>query len=75
MCKTSIISKLSKNYSWLNTKSKHICERDIFFVLPRNVIETYCRFKYDFNTSVPFGMLDGGPQIILANIDNKKRSI
>ena len=56
-------------------KSKHSCESVIFFDVPKNIIEPNCRFKYDFNTAVTLNILDGGSQVILANIVNKKRFI
>ena len=56
-------------------KSKHSCESTIYYNLPREVINEYCTFQYFYNTTVMPSVLDGGPQILLANILTPKRLI
>ena len=41
----------------------------------REVINEYCTFQYFYNTTVMPSVLDGGPQILLANILTPKRLI
>ena len=54
-------------------KSKHSCASVIFYKLPPALINSNCQFKYFYNTSVIPSVLDGGSQIVLANMINKKK--
>ena len=56
-------------------KSKHSCESAIYYNLSKEVINDYCTFKYFYNTTVMPSVLDGGPQILLANLLTPKRLI
>ena len=62
-----------KNCFWL--KSKHSCKSAIYYNLSKEVINEYCTFRYFYNTTVMPSVLDGGPQILLANILTPKRLI
>ena len=53
-------------------KSKHSCESAICFNLTKEIINTYCTFHYFYNISVMPSILDGGSQILLANIMTPK---
>ena len=56
-------------------KSKQSCESAIYYNLSKEVINEYCTFKYFYNTTVMPSVLDGGSQIILANILTPRRLI
>ena len=56
-------------------KTKHSCESALFYELDSALVRQNCKFKYYFNVSVIPSVLDGGSQIILANMLNEKRLI
>ena len=56
-------------------KSKHSCESAIYYNISKEVINDYCTFKYFYNTTVIPSILDGGPQILLANLLTPKRLV
>ena len=56
-------------------KTKLSCESAIFYNLTRDVILENCKFKYFYNITVLPSILDGGSQILLANMLNPKRLI
>ena len=56
-------------------KTKHSCESALFYNLDSAFVRQNCKFKYYYNTTVIPSVLDGGSQIILANMLNEKRLI
>ena len=56
-------------------KTKHSCESALFYDLDNALVRQNCKFKYFFNETVIPSVLDGGSQIILANMLNEKRLI
>ena len=56
-------------------KSKHSCESAIFYNLTADVVYSVCQFDYFYNITVPPSILDGGSNILLANILSPKRLI
>ena len=56
-------------------KTKHSCESALFYNLNSTLIKQNCKFKYYYNTSVIPSVLDGGSEIILANMLNEKTLI
>ena len=54
-------------------ETKHSCESAIFYKLGSDVIKENCNFKYSYNATVIPSVLDGGSQIVLANMINKKK--
>ena len=56
-------------------KTKHSCESALFYNLSNPLIKQNCEFKYMYNTSVIPAVLDGGSQIVLANMLPDKRLI
>ena len=75
MCKQIWHSYYCEELFLVKHKSKHSCESAIYYNLPREVINEYCTFQYFYNTTVMPSVLDGGPQILLANILTPKRLI
>ena len=75
MCKQIWHSYYCEELFLVKHKSKHSCESAIYYNLPREVINEYCTFQYFYNTTVTPSVLDGGPQILLANILTPKRLI
>ena len=73
MCKQIWHSYYCEELFLVKHKSKHNCESAIYYNLPKEVINEYCTFKYFYNTTVMPSVLDGGPQILLANILTPKR--
>ena len=53
-------------------KTKHSCESALFYNLDSTLVKQNCKFKYYYNTSVIPSVLDGGSEIILANMLNEK---
>ena len=59
----------------VKSKNRYSCTSAIYFNLDPQIIKENCEFKFYFNkTDVKPTMLDGGPQIILANWPSYKRS-
>ena len=56
-------------------KIKHSCESAIFYNLTADVVYSVCQFDYFYNTTVPPSILDGGSNILLANMFSPKRLI
>ena len=56
-------------------KTKHSCESAIFYNLTADVVYSVCQFDYFYNTTVPPSILDGGSNILLANMLSPKRFI
>ena len=57
-------------------KTKYICESEIYFNLGTEIIKENCGFQYYFNTTdVKPTVLDGGHEIVLANLPNNKHVI
>ena len=75
MCKQIWYSYFCEELFLVKHKSKHSCESAIYYNLSKEVINEYCSFKYFYNTTVMPSVLDGGPQILLANILTPKRLI
>ena len=75
MCKQIWHSYYCEELFLVKHKSKHSCESAIYYNLSKEVINDYCTFKYFYNTTVMPSVLDGGPQILLANMLTPKRLI
>ena len=56
-------------------KTKHSCESALFYNLESAFVKQNCQFKYFYNTTVIPSVLDGGSEIVLANMLNEKRLI
>ena len=56
-------------------KTKHSCESAIFYNLTADVVYSICQFDYFYNTTVTPSILDGGSNILLANMLSPKRLI
>ena len=54
-------------------KAKHSCERTIFYKLDKDTIKRKYHYRYLYNTTVIPSVLDGGTQIVLANMGNNKK--
>ena len=75
MCKQIWHSYYCEELFLVKHKSKHSCESAIYYNLSKEVINDYCTFKYFYNTTVMPSVLDGGPQILLANLLTPKSLI
>ena len=75
MCKQIWHSYYCEELFLVKHKSKHSCESAIYYNLSKEVINEYCSFKYFYNTTAMPSVLDGDPQILLANILAPKRLI
>ena len=75
MCKQIWCSYYCEELFLVKHKSKHSCESAIYYNLSKEVINEYCTFKYFYNTTVMPSVLDGDPQILLANTLTPKRLI
>ena len=75
MCKQIWHSYYCEELFLVKHKSKHSRESAIYYNLSKEVINNYCTFKYFYNTTVMPRVLDGGPQILLANMLTPKRLI
>ena len=52
--------------------SRFTCESAVFQHLPEDKIERLCTIEYAYNKTVPPSILDGGDQIVLANMRGDK---
>ena len=75
MCKQIRHTYYCEELFLVKHKTKHSCESAIFYNLPRDIILHNCDFKYFHNISVQPSVLDGGSQLVLANMLNDKRLI
>ena len=72
MCKQIWHTYYCEELFLVKHKSKHSCESAIYYNLTKEIINTYCAFHYLYNISVMPSVLDGGSQILLANIMTPK---
>ena len=56
-------------------KTKHSCESAIFYNLTADVVYSVCQADYFYNTTVTPSILDGGSNVLLANMLSPKRFI
>ena len=56
-------------------KSKYSCESAAYFKLSAEVIKANCQFKYYYNIPVSPSVLNGGHQIVLANMISEKKLV
>ena len=75
MCKKIRSTYYCEELFLVKHKTKHSCESAIFYNLSREIIVQNCKFQYYYNTTVIPSILDGGSQILLANMLNSKRLI
>ena len=75
MCKKIRHTYYCEELFLVKHKTKHSCESAIFYNLTRETILENCEFNYFYNTSVMPTVLDGGNQILLANMLKEKRLI
>ena len=75
MCKKLRHTYYCEELFLVKHKSKHSCESAIFYNLTADVVYSVCQFDYFYNTTVPPSILDGGSNILLANMLSHKRLI
>ena len=75
MCKNIRHTYYCEDLFLVKHKTKHSCESAIFYNLPREIILQNCDFKYYYNITVQPSVLDGGTDLVLANMLNEKRLI
>ena len=75
MCKQIRHTYYCEELFLIKHKTKHSCESAIFYNLTANVVYSVCQFDYFYNTTVTPGILDGGSNILLANMLSPKRLI
>ena len=75
MCKQIWHTYYCEELFLVKHKYKHSCESAIYYNLTKEIINTYCTFHYFYHISVIPSVLDGGSQILLANIMTPKRLI
>ena len=74
MCKKIRRTHYCEELFLVKHKTKHSCESAIFYNSTRDTILQNCEFKYFYNTTVLPSVLDGGAQILLANMLNEKEA-
>ena len=75
MCKKIRSTYYCEELFLVKHKTKHSCESAIFYNLLRELIIENCHFQYYYNTTVIPSILDGGSEILLANMLSSKRLI
>ena len=75
MCKQIRHTYYCEELFLVKHKTKHSCESAIFCNLTADVVYSVCQFDYYYNTTVPPSILDGGSNILLANMLSPKRLI
>ena len=73
MCKMIHLTYFCEELFLVKHKTKHSCGNAIFYKLGSEVIKENCNFKYFYNATVIPSVLDGGSQIVLANMISKKK--
>ena len=74
MCKQIRHTYYCEELFLIKHKTKHSCESAIFYNLTADVVYSVCQFDYFYNTTVPPSILDGGSNILLANMLSLKLS-
>ena len=64
-----------RNCSSLSIRQSIAVKVPIFYNLTADVVYSVCQFDYFYNTTVPPSILDGGSNILLANMLSPKRLI
>ena len=75
MCKQIRHTYYCEELFLIKHKTKHSCERAIFYNLTADVVYSVCQFDYFYNATVPPSILDGGSNILLVNMLSPKRLI
>ena len=75
MCKQIRHTYYCEELFLIKHKTKHSCESAIFYNLTADVVYSVCQFDYFYNTTVTPSILDGGSNILLANMLSPKRLI
>ena len=75
MCKQIRHKYYCEELFLIKHKTKHSCESAIFYNLTADVVYSVCQFDYFYNTTVTPSILDGGSNILLANMLSPKRLI
>ena len=75
MCKQIRHTYYCEELFLIKHKLKHSCESAIFYNLTADVVHSVCQFDYFYNITVPPSILDGGSNILLANMLSPKRLI
>ena len=75
MCKKIRHTYYCEELFLVKHKTKHSCESAIFYNLTRATILENCQFNYFYNVTVMPSVLDGGNNILLANMLKDKRLI
>ena len=75
MCKQIRHSYLCEELFLVKHKSKPSCASSIFHNSPPEIVTNNCKFLYYYNTTVTPSVLDGGHQILLANMLSSKKLV
>ena len=75
MCKQIRHTYYCEELFLIKHKTKHSCESAIFYNLTADVVYSVCQFAFFYNTTVTPSILDGGSNILLANMLSPKRLI
>ena len=75
MCKQIRHTYYCEELFLIKHKKKHSCESAIFYNHTADVVYSVCQFDYFCNTTVTPSILDGGSNILLANMLSHKRLI
>ena len=73
MCKQIRHTYYCEKLFLIKHKTKHSPESAIFYNLTADVVYSVCQFDYFYNTIVTPSILDGGSNILLANMLSPKR--
>ena len=74
-CANRLDTHITEELFLIKHKAKHSCESAIFYNLTADVVYSVCQFAYFYNTTVTPSILDGGSNILLANMLSPKRLI
>ena len=74
MCKQIQNEHYSEELFVIKHSNMHTCESALFYDADSNIIEDKCDFDFYHNLTIPPSILDGGNEIVLANMFGKKIS-
>jgi hypothetical protein len=73
MCKQIRFEYYCEELFLVKHKSVETCESSLFYTQKNSTILRNCNFEFSYNKSIIPSVLDGGSQIVLANMVNSKR--
>ena len=69
MCKVIQKDYFCEEMFMVKHANMHTCESTLFYDMPPHLVDKFCEFNFYLDKEVPPSVLDGGAQMILANLE------